>query len=68
VKKSGAKIPQEEDKKEEEEGDEGEVVVEDKGEIKGNTKRSRYIIPKVSVPHSCRVCDGPLIIGGPIWN
>ena len=25
-------------------------------------------LPKVTVPSCCRVCDGPLVIGGPIWN
>ena len=25
-------------------------------------------LPRVEVPSACRVCDGPLTIGGPIWN
>jgi len=30
--------------------------------------RNRFVVSKIQVPHECRVCDGPLVIGGPIWN
>lgn len=31
-------------------------------------KISRVALPRVTVPSCCKVCDGPLTIGGPIWN
>jgi tRNA (guanine26-N2/guanine27-N2)-dimethyltransferase len=30
--------------------------------------RDKYTLPQIKVPHKCTVCDGPLVMGGPIWN
>ena len=30
--------------------------------------REKYTLPQVKVPHECTVCEGPLVMGGPIWN
>lgn len=32
------------------------------------SQRDKYQLAKVTVPNQCRVCSGPLVIGGPIWN
>ena len=45
--------------------------IEDDGEeVKVGDKkyRNKYSLAKVTVPHQCKVCDGPLVMGGPIWN
>lgn len=37
-------------------------------ELKEGEKKTRTGLPRVTVPPICKVCDGPLTIGGPIWN
>jgi tRNA G26 N,N-dimethylase Trm1 len=45
--------------------DDGEE--EEKGD--GKTKiREKYQLAQVRVPHRCTVCEGALVLGGPIWN
>jgi tRNA (guanine26-N2/guanine27-N2)-dimethyltransferase len=35
----------------------------------GNSKvKDKYRLPLFKIPSSCKVCDGPLIMGGPIWS
>ena len=45
---------------------------EDGEEVKGsggNTKiREKYQLAQVKAPHRCTVCEGALVLGGPIWN
>lgn len=41
----------------------------EKEEEKGDNKVVHKVcVPRVTVPAQCTVCDGPLTIGGPIWN
>lgn len=42
--------------------EEGEELKEGTQEFK------RSALPRLVVPHVCSVCDGPLTMGGPIWN
>lgn len=46
-----------------------EAAKEEEGDEEEKTStRERYHLPKFRIPHQCSVCDGPLIMGGPIWN
>lgn len=29
---------------------------------------NKFSLTRHTAPSMCRVCDGPLIMGGPIWN
>lgn len=31
-------------------------------------KSKKVLLPRIIVPSECRVCDGALTMGGPIWN
>lgn len=30
--------------------------------------KEKYKLKPITVPHRCTACDGPLVMGGPIWN
>ena len=47
-----------------------EADVEEEEEKKeGETKlRDKYQQSKIYHSNHCKVCDGPMILGGPIWN
>ncbi len=49
-------------------GDHAEA--EEEEEVKGSHKkiREKYQLAQVRVPHRCTVCEGALVLGGPIWN
>jgi len=35
---------------------------------KSTKTREKYQLSRLSVPSRCTICDGPLTMGGPIWN
>ena len=41
---------------------------EEEEEAKETSLQSRVALPRVTVPQCCKVCDGALTIGGPIWT
>ena len=53
--KAEKKIDEEQEQEEEHKGDSTKV-------------KDKFKLPHVRVPTSCKVCDGPLVQGGPIWN
>lgn len=51
-------------------GGAGIAGAEDEAEDIGGTSKSRdkYKLPQFKIPNRCTVCDGALVMGGPIWN